>query len=358
MKILAVDDTPDNLVLLTHLLEEDHEILTARNGAECLSLARNNHPDIILLDIMMPGMDGYEVLRRLQEDETTRGIIVICLTAKYKDDDRVVRGLDMGAFDYLVKPIDNDVLLARIRGAARILKAEKALRKAHDELERRVDERTAELAASLSEKEVLLREVHHRVKNNMQVIASLLRTLARKTKDKKIIEAFDKCRDRIRVMSMIHEALHQSPDLSKVDFDRYLKKLIGNLCQAHDATDGRIGWTVDAGNLSLGIDQAVPFGLLVNELVSNAFKHAFPGNRRGEIRVSMTAGVGNEISLEISDDGIGLPEDLDIRNTDTLGFELAVGLAEQQLHGSIAVDGTAGTRFLIRFAPDDTGERI
>ena len=213
------------------------------------------------------------------------------------------------------------------------------------------------IATSLREKEVLLREVHHRVKNNMQVVASLLQSQGRKTKNKQVLEAFEESRNRIGAMSMIHEALHQSPGLSNVDFDRYLRKLVGNLCQANEAMAGRIGWTVDVADVSLGIDQAVPFGLIINELISNTFKHAFPRDRRGEIRVALSSDDGGEISLEVSDDGIGLPEDLDIRNTDTLGFGLVVGLTERQLRGSIAVDRTAGTKFLIRFPPDNSGER-
>ena len=131
-EILAVDDDPDNLELLNQILEDDFDVITARSGVECLQRAGHDHPDVILLDVQMPEMDGYEVFQKLQEHERTRTIPVIFVTARYRDPDRVIRGLELGAFDYITKPINDDVLLAKVAMAARVKRAEDALQEAKD----------------------------------------------------------------------------------------------------------------------------------------------------------------------------------------------------------------------------------
>ena len=117
--ILAVDDDPDNLELLHQILEDDFHVTLASSSAECLQLATEHRPAVIILDVKMPEMDGYEIFQRLQEDQRTRGIPVIFLSARYRDPDRVVRGLELGAFDYITKPVEDAVLLAKIRLAIR-----------------------------------------------------------------------------------------------------------------------------------------------------------------------------------------------------------------------------------------------
>ncbi len=159
MKVLIVDDNRDNVELACQILEDRYELLRAYSGPEALEMARKEQPHIVLLDAQMPGMDGYEVLNRLRQDQATRNILVIFLTARYRDEDRVVAGLEMGAFDYIAKPVSDQILLAKIGAAARLKQAEEEVRQAHAQLEDQVKERTLELAQANED----LRAINHLV---------------------------------------------------------------------------------------------------------------------------------------------------------------------------------------------------
>jgi len=137
MKILAADDKPDNLELLVQILEDDYEVITTGSGGECLDIVREQRPDLILLDVLMPEMDGYEIMQKLQKENPANPIPVIFISACYRDADRIIKGLELGAFDYITKPVEDEVLLAKVRSIARIVKAEKVLeekKKAFEEL--------------------------------------------------------------------------------------------------------------------------------------------------------------------------------------------------------------------------------
>jgi|GEM_PF-486338 len=201
---------------------------------------------------------------------------------------------------------------------------------------------------SLQEKEVLLREIHHRVKNNLQIISSLLSLQSRYIKDKKDFEMIEESQDRIRSMALIHEKLYQSENLADIDFDDYITDMVNRLMQLYGAED--ITLTVDVGDISLGIDAAIPCGLIINELVSNCLKHAF-SEGKGEIRILLHS-VNGYIELVVSDDGVGVAEDFDFRHTDTLGLRLVTILAEDQLDGDITLVRAKGTEFRITFEQD------
>jgi len=210
------------------------------------------------------------------------------------------------------------------------------------------------IKAALEEKEALLREVHHRVKNNMQVISSLLNLQEREIKDEKYSEMLKESRDRIKSMSLVHEKLYQSVNLADIDLGDYIKSLATSLFRSY-GTKGKIALQVDCENVRLPIDSAIPCGLIINELISNSLKHAFPEDpplplqRRGnEINISLRS-PGDEIELVVSDNGVGIPDGLDFRNTASLGLHLVTILAEGQLHGKIELERTAGTSFRIRF---------
>jgi PAS domain S-box-containing protein len=206
------------------------------------------------------------------------------------------------------------------------------------------------LAASLKEKEVLLREIHHRVKNNMQVIVSLLRMHARRTTDKEVQSAFDDCRDRVNAMALIHEALYQSDNLAQIDFEVYLKKLCHNLSVAHGTSGKGIAVTVGQCNMTLSTDKGIAVGMVIAELVSNAFKHAFPPKKGGQISVSLSNLDEDTVELIVQDNGIGLPAEVDVLNSPSLGLRLVVAAVTRELGGSIEVTRDGGTRFVIRFA--------
>lgn len=206
-----------------------------------------------------------------------------------------------------------------------------------------------QIAASLKEKEVLLREIHHRVKNNMQSIISLLRIHSRRTNDTHLRRIFDECRDRINAMSLIHETLYQSEDLARIDFENYLTKLCRSLSQAHGASGKGIAVTVERCNVSPNMDQGIAVGMVICELIANAFQHAFPSGKGGKVSISLSGLEGEQVEMIVSDDGKGLPPEIDILNSPSLGLQLAVATVTRELGGSISVERNSGTRFIIRF---------
>ncbi len=206
-----------------------------------------------------------------------------------------------------------------------------------------------QIAASLKEKEVLLREIHHRVKNNMQVIVSLLRLHAKRSRSEQMQSIFDDCRDRINAMSLVHEALYESEELARIDFGSYLTKLCRNLCKAHGISKKGIVVTVEQDAVLLGMEQGIAVGMVVCELISNAFKHGFPAGKPGTVSVGLSAADNEQVELTVQDDGVGLPEEVDILNSPSLGLKLAAAAVTRELGGSFEVERSGGTRYTIRF---------
>ena len=205
-----------------------------------------------------------------------------------------------------------------------------------------------QLQASLREKEVLLREIHHRVKNNMQVISSLLNLQSRHSQDSAVLEMFRESQRRIRSMALVHERLYQSSDLSRIEFSEYLRNLATHLFHSCQVNTSRVRLKMDAEEVYLNINTAIPCGLIVNELISNALKHGFPENRSGEVGVELHRVEGDGYMLRVRDDGVGFPEGLDFRTTETLGLQIVTTLVSQ-IDGSIQLNRKKGTEFSIRF---------
>lgn len=206
-----------------------------------------------------------------------------------------------------------------------------------------------QMKASLKEKEVLLQEIHHRVKNNMQIIHSLLNLQSRHIEDQKLREVFKDSQNRIKSMALVHEKLYQSEDLARIDFKEYITSLVNSLFRSCRTDIRRITLTIEVEDVALGSDHAVPCGLIINELVSNCVKHAFPGTRRGKITIKLRQRNENEIELLVSDNGVGIPDSIDVTHTESLGLRLVTILAEDQLKGKIRVDRTRGTEVSIIF---------
>jgi len=204
------------------------------------------------------------------------------------------------------------------------------------------------LRTSLREKEVLLREIHHRVKNNLQVVQSLLNLQARKIKDPQALSVFKQSQDRIRSISLVHEKLYQSPDLARIDMADYLRNLSIGLFHSSRVNPDTVKLKVEVEEVQVGIEKAVPLGLIINELISNGLKHAFPGGRTGEIRVGLAPVDEGMIRLTVGDNGIGFPRDVDFRKTDSMGFQVVMALV-QQLEGTIGYHQEVGTEFRITF---------
>jgi PAS domain S-box-containing protein len=204
------------------------------------------------------------------------------------------------------------------------------------------------IQASLREKETLLREIHHRVKNNMQVISSLFNLQAEHITDEKARRMLKDGQLRIRSMALIHEKLYQSRNLSKIDFADYLRTLSEHLFQFFKDEADRSRLETDLEHIHLDINSAVPCGLIINELVSNALRHAFPEGRKGVIRIGMRREGDGTVELRIADDGVGIPEGVDFRDTESLGLQI-VNLLVGQLEGTIELDRKEGTAFTITF---------
>lgn len=251
--------------------------------------------------------------------------------------------------------------------------AEKQLRAAKDDLELRVQERTRELNVSnealkvdiiqrtkveekllksLEEKEVMLKEIHHRVKNNMQVISSILSLQLPGLKDDKDREVFIECQDRIRSMALVHEKLYQSKEFSNIDVNDYLKSLIAYLFSSYAFKNDKVSLRMEVEKVSWDIDMAIACGLLLNELITNSLKHAFPDNRAGEIFIILKQENDTEVKMVVGDNGVGIPGSMDVNKVTTLGLRL-IRLMAMQLEAKMEIDVTNGTCYTFTFASQE-----
>lgn len=248
-----------------------------------------------------------------------------------------------------------------------------ALRHAHDELEMRVVARTSELAdankalqeeiaerqrvenqirVSLKEKEVLLSEIHHRVKNNLQIISSLLYLQAMKTKDSTSLDVLRDSQNRVRSMALVHEKLYQSKDLANIGFAEYVQSLVNHLFQSYDIERTSVRLNLQIEDVFLGVNTAIPCGLIINELVSNCLKYAFVDRDEGNITINLRSNGDQEYELDISDDGVGVPKGMNIGDSASLGLQL-VNTLVTQLDGSLRMTADSGTSFHIDFKSAD-----
>jgi PAS domain S-box-containing protein len=219
---------------------------------------------------------------------------------------------------------------------------------ANESLELDVDNRIkaeASLKDTLSEKEVLLKEIHHRVKNNLQIIISFLYLQVQKTIDPASANALNDSQSRIKSMALVHQKLYQSGDLASIDFEGYLNNLISNLMMSYGVDKSRITFSVDVKNLPISIHSAIPLGLIMNELVSNALKYAFPGDRSGEITIQGQK-EGDGLVFRIRDNGVGISEKTDWEHLDSLCLNL-VRMLTRQMKGTILLSRTTGTEFIL-----------
>jgi PAS domain S-box-containing protein len=213
-----------------------------------------------------------------------------------------------------------------------------------------------QLKTSLREKEVLFRELHHRTKNNMQVISSLLNIQSAFINNEQVSKIFRETQSRIRSISLVHEKLYQSEDLSNINLYDYIKDLANTLLSGYRMDSEQISLEFDADDVLISIDTAIPCGLIINELITNSLKYAFDDNGTGNIKVLIRPTENSNIELRISDNGKGLPDRFDFNNTKTLGLKLVKKLAESQLRGTIDLIAGKGTEFMIKFKNNYTSD--
>ncbi len=418
--ILIVDDNPTNLAVIVDYLEDSGlTILVSQDGESSLRRAKYAKPGIILLDVLMPGIDGYETCQRLKTDPETKDIPVIFMTALSSRENKV-KGFSVGAVDYVTKPIQPEEVLARIKlhlqlrymtqtlarqnellteeiGQRKIVEArlhkinarlqqevrdrlvaEKALSQLNEELEKRVEQRTIQLQESnqllqqevierkhaesklinsLAEKEVLLKEIYHRVKNNLLVVSSMLEIQTNCIEDPDIIRMFQHSQHRIHSMALVHEQLYRSQNLKELDLSKYIAALINKLSDSYDIGEQGINLLLNTETIHLNIETAHCCGLIINELIANALEHAFPKSKHGNVWISLQKDENMQIVLKVQDDGVGVPQDFDFRNTESLGLKL-VCILTKQIEGKIELSTSDGTCFTITFSELDYCDRL
>ena len=227
-------------------------------------------------------------------------------------------------------------------------KVEKVITVVRDITERKRAEK--QIRVSLQEKEMLLKEIHHRVKNNFQIITSMLSLQENTIKDKESLKLLREPKNRIRSMALIHERLYQSRDLAHIDFAEYINIVTREIYQTYHCDPNQVALQIDAEKILLGIEKAIPCGLIVNELISNAIKHAFPKKTKkgGEISITLKER-NNIVNLTISDNGVGIPDSIDIEKVDSVGLKLVHRLTETQLKGDIQLNRMKGTTYTVTF---------
>ncbi|KJR43258.1 signal transduction histidine kinase [Candidatus Magnetoovum chiemensis] len=226
------------------------------------------------------------------------------------------------------------------------------LKKTNAKLQNEITERMKieeKLKALISEKDLLISEIHHRVKNNLQIISSLLELQSKNVKDEDAKLLFLDSQSRLKTMALIHERLYQSKDITKVDLAKYITSLIDYLYHSYNLYTNNITINSWVDEVYICVDTAIPCGLIINEVVSNSIKHAFSQAVKGEINIKLTKDGKDNFHLEIKDTGIGLPQHIDINSSTTLGLRLVYSLVTHQLNGTLTVDRTKGTCFIVDF---------
>ena len=205
-----------------------------------------------------------------------------------------------------------------------------------------------ELVKSLEEKELMLKEIHHRVKNNLQVVSSLLRMQSETVTDKSAIEHLKISEQRVKSMALIHQQLYKTQDLSRINFRDYVNELCMYLYYAYTISAGKVNLSVDVNDINFGIDTALPCGLIINELITNSLKHAFPGDMTGKVEIKLFKNAACKNVLTIKDNGIGMKKDFDADKSGTLGMKLVNTLSEQ-LEAELEIIHEGGLEVKITF---------
>jgi len=344
-RVLSVDDDHSSSKSLAMILrKKGYEIDLAESGQKALEKTNDCFYNVVLLDIRLPDMEGTELLPKLKKLHPEMDAIMV---TGYASMENAVQAINMGASGYITKPLNIDELILRLNDL---------IEKQHLREEKRQTEE--QLKNSLQEKEVLLKEIHHRVKNNMQIIYGMLSLQLAQVKNEIVIDMLRETKNRIKSMALVHERLYQSEDLARIEFGDYVQRLLKSLIHSYGADSEAIRQKMDIKNVLLDVNIAIPCGLIVNELVSNSLRHAFSDGKgktekkylNGEIYIGLSFDKKNKLSLIVRDNGIGFPKELDFRTTESLGLQIVNTLVEQ-LDGSIRLHRKNGTSFKIEFTP-------
>jgi two-component sensor histidine kinase/ActR/RegA family two-component response regulator len=411
-KILIVDDVEQNLYMLQLILEhEGYEVEAAINGKNALERARRDPPDLIISDILMPVMDGFTLCCEWRRDPRLKRIPFVFYTATYTDRKDEELALKLGADLFLRKPLDPDEIVKIVlqfegydartgntgmldhhskqlvepnegingevegernficgeehdsvpgtgaNGQDQIYKLynERLVQKLEAKMFQLEDtvtqfrESQEQLQRSLDEKEILLKELYHRTKNNMHVICGMLELQSIQSEDTQSASIFREIENRIQSMALVHKKLYQSSNLSNVNFREYVTDLAEMMTESYQVAAKDIDLQLDVDSIPMGIDIAIPCGLVLNELFSNTFKYAFPKGANGRISVRVHRQECGDISMEYSDSGVGLPQGYNIEEAMSLGMNMIRSIVEHQLRGTVDFIDHEGLTCTINF---------
>jgi len=350
--ILIIDDDPLNIKIISaYLLDNEYKVIKATDGYSGIRMAGEFKPDLILLDILMPDLDGFETCLILKEKNETKHIPIIFLTA-LTDSESIGKAFQLGAVDYVTKPIEFNGLLARIKTHLRLYKMNEILQ---DEVELQTNKlqiANKNLQKLLDDRELLIKELYHRTKNNMMVISSMLSLHSNYTENADFSRILLEIGNKIESMALVHKKLYKSSDLTTVELKEYIKDLLDLIKSSYNSYVGNIEFNLELDEIYVSIDTAVTCGIIVNELLSNSFKYAFPDNTDGKIIIQLKLLGSNEVFLKIEDNGVGIQDNIDIRGSDSLGIRTIIGIAEDQLNGEIVFKFEDGFSCAITFPFD------
>lgn len=244
--------------------------------------------------------------------------------------------------------IANIVILKDLNKITKILKSEVIERKKAED----------QVKNDLQEKNTLLQELYHRTKNNMQVISSMLRMESRRSESELVKKSFKEITSKISTMALVHQKLYQAKDLSRINLDEYVRDLVELIIQGYSRESARVKFNYKMEEIYVLIDTVMPLGLVLNELLTNAFKHAFPDNKEGEIFITLKLDSQGLINLAISDNGIGIPENMDLRQSQSMGLQTMFALVEHQLQGSVEYENSNGLTWHIKLKPSLNSQRV
>jgi two-component sensor histidine kinase len=336
LRVLLVEDSPDDAALIVRELEHGGFKLYFQRveTPEAFGGALKESWDAIVADWSLPRFSGTAALAMVREKKLDIPFILVSGTI---GEESAVEAMRSGAHDYLMKD-----KLARLAPAIRRELKEAAMR-----LERRrADEK---LRASLKEKETLLQEIHHRVKNNLQIICSLINLQCKRISNQEVQGDLRECRDRVKTMALLHERLYRSPSLDRIDFSDYARHLTRDLFASHGVDPKKVRLDLQApAPVYLGLDEALPCGLILHEVLSNGLKHAFPNERSGDIRIHVDRPAPDKVRLRVQDTGVGFPSGINTVRPESLGLQLVRNLADQ-IHAELILRQEGGVEFEIVF---------
>lgn len=353
LRLLHVEDSSGDAALIERILvKTGYTVQSERvvNAAGMRAALAKQSWDLVIADYRLPEFDAPAALAVLHEAGQDIPFIVV---SGGIGEELAVALMKAGAQDYVLKhqlarlgpAVERELRDATIRHERE--RAELALREREEQLrtQREALERQTEL---LHDRETMLREIHHRVKNNMQVMSSLLSLQSRSASDAVTKRMLEENQNRIQSMALLHEILYQSDDLAMVDFPKYLRRMADHLFRSYGVDSRQIRLRTELEPVSLALDDALPCGLLTSEVISNSLKHAFPGEREGEVQIKLRRRSANEVMLALCDTGVGIPEGIDWANSRSLGLRLIRAWA-QQLRGKLEVESKNGTDVKLTF---------